>query len=381
MNPNKVIELHRYPLMKASFLRKILLIFHSIFLIFFTRFIFEFKFFDGEKGKKYAFIKSMHRRDYDEFFNLVFAECKQNKTLINIKRKFRINFFALRNFKENASTYKAILASSEVDRIYLFLSFLHYASTLKYFKSLTCDVFCAFADMQPVENYLVQIYKDMGVKTLTLQHGLFVDYSNVINISAVSYECVVSNYFLSWGKFNKNLIDKYNPDCKVVVCGNPSIKLPNKKLGTKSFFTIMLDWDVFKVYNQELLDIGKDIACRTNMKFLIRFHPSNNKTIYEYSSRFLIDDNRVDIFDSFFVLGHTSSMIHVCDRLGLKVFKYYSKVPSSPFDKNRVFRDANQLLKLINLFDNEVLPFKETINIGPIGEKSSKSYRDFFKSL
>ena len=44
------------------------------------------------------------------------------------------------------------------------------------------------------------------------------------------------------------------------------------------------------------------------------------------------------------MLGHTSSMIHICQRLGLLVFKYDSDIPTNPVDKKYCFKSADDVL-------------------------------------
>ena len=234
--------------------------------------------------------------------------------------------------------------------------------------------------MQPVDNILVQTYKDLQIPTVTLQHGLFVDYEGTYNISSVSYENVVSDYFLSWGESNKQLINKHNPTCNVLVCGNPVLK-SGESANSSIFFTVVLDWDIFERENIKMLNLAQLAAEDMKMNFQIRYHPSNNMSKYIVNSSYLIN-NDLNYMCSKFILGHTSSLIHIAYRLGKTVFKYKSNIPSSPIDKSVIIENHEDIKKF---FIKPEVPLnnqiKETINIGPIGSKSLNKYNIFFNGL
>ena len=79
------------------------------------------------------------------------------------------------------------------------------------------------------------------------------------------------------------------------------------------------------------------------------------------------------------MLGHTSSMIHICQRLGLLVFKYDSDIPTNPVDKKYCFKSADDVLIKLKSLDKYASKYKQ--NIGPIGYKSLKKYNKIFNDL
>ncbi len=374
---NKVVDLHTYALSRRGVLRKYLLFAHSLFLLLFKKYDLTITSPVNNDGFEYIFYKSMHRFDYDELFDSIVNECTLDKKIIESKVVYGFDLHFLDNFTKYRCLFNELNTQKLIEKLYLFSSFLFYTKILHHLKVGKCKKIVVFADMQPVDNLIVQYCRMLNKETVTLQHGLFVDYAGTYNISSVSYKNVVSDYFLTWGNNNKALIERYNPNCSVIVCGNPAIKpyKPSRK-GDK-FFTVFFDWDVFKGENKELLDIAYKISDKLNIKFNLRFHPSNNISNYDINDKYIL--NNIDYRESFFMLGHTSSMIHVCQRLGLLVFKYDSDIPTNPVDKKYCFKSADDVLIKLKSLDKYVSKYKQ--NIGPIGYKSLKKYNKIFNDL
>ena len=119
------------------------------------------------------------------------------------------------------------------------------------------------------------------------------------------------------------------------------------------------------------------VSNELNMNFYLRFHPSNNKCNYNIDSSYLIEG--VDYRESYFMLGHTSSMIHICQRLGFPVFKYDTNVPSSPIQNKFLFKNSEDILTKVKNLHSYKDKYKN--NIGPIGKESIECYNHFFKSV
>jgi hypothetical protein len=334
-----------------------------------------------KKNKKkvdFLFFKSLHRSDYDLLFQHIKGQCYKDNTIVESHISYGLDWGFVFEIKENIKYFYKINANSMIERLYLFFSFMFYTKIIKYLKKYEFKYLVVFADMQPVDNLVSQYFHILQKKTITLQHGLFVDYSGHYNISSVSYKNVVSDYFLSWGEENKKLISRYNPLCKVLVCGNPIIE-PHKMADEvdEIFFTVFFDWDVFKKENNAILKIAYQVSNELNIKFHLRLHPSNDKSNYNIDNSYLVED--VDYMSSYFMLGHTSSMVHICQRLGFPVFKYDTNVPSSPIHKKFLFkRSEDILIKVKNLHKYKD---KYKNNIGPIGIDSLECYRVFFNNI
>lgn len=288
-----------------------------------------------------------------------------------------MDWYFILEIKKYFKYFHEINANSLIEKAYLFCSFLFYTKIIKHLKEYDFNNLIVFADMQPVDNLVSQYFGALGKDTITLQHGLFVNYEGFYNISSVSYKNVVSNHFLAWGNENKKLIQKYKPNCKVVVCGNPTIE-PYRGDGQNSeFFTIFFDWDLFKNENVEMINIAYKVSDALGIKFNLRMHPSNDKSNYKIDESYLI--NNMDYKESMFMLGHTSSMIHICQRLGMPVFKYDTNVPSSPVHDKSLFKKSEDVLVKVKDINSYKDKYKN--NIGPIGGESLECYRIFFNSI
>ncbi|MCF6351211.1 MAG: hypothetical protein L3J23_09340, partial [Flavobacteriaceae bacterium] len=213
-----------------------------------------------------------------------------------------------------------------------FNRFFLYKKSLKDLKQYHFKHLVVFGDMQPLDNIIVQYFKNINKSTTTMAHGLYIDFlDDDNNISSIQNKIIVSDYFLAWGKENQKLVNKYNRDCKAIVCGNPLIqeyKIPAKI--KNEFFTVLFDWDIFEKENKEMLNLAYFVAKKLKIKISIRFHPSNNKNNYIINNKYIIND--VDYRESKFIIGHTSSMIHISQRLGIITFKYDTDIPVNPVE-------------------------------------------------
>ena len=368
--------MHRYAYAKSPKIKLFFLIFHAFYKLIFSKYyLLNDK--SVIKNASFIFFKKMHRADYDELFNQIFDCCQHQKSSLEMSTKIGFSYYYLRFFKFYKHLIVRISANNFIEKIYLFLSFINYLKVLEFFDNLSFNNLVVFADMQPEDNLLVQFFKNSKI-TITLQHGLFVDYEESFNISSVQYKNVTSRYFLTWGNENKKLIQKYSRHVNVRICGNPTMKEFNYQHNNSSdFFTVFLDWDVFENENRLLLEIAGKLSKKINKKILIRYHPSNKKKLY--STNDLSLKIQADYYDSFFLLGHTSSMIHKCLRWGMPIFKLKTRIHSNPIDKNYEFSNVEDLLEKIKNLQNFQKIKKN--NIGYIGEESKNKYRKFFNEI
>jgi hypothetical protein len=382
LNIEKVIALHRYATNNRSKLYKVGLIAHSIYLLLFKKYTSTIERQIGNSKSVFVFFKAMHRFDYDRIFSLIASACPFEKIIINSKISYGFDFSFLTQPLVSFNIFNKIDGNDIFERTYFFLSYLFYTKALKIFDQIDLDVVVVFADMQPVDNIIVQYFNKLGKASVTLQHGLFVDYEGVYNISSVQYKSVVSDYFLTWGESNKTLIERHNNNCKVVICGNPSIEPYvdyDESIPHERFFTVILDWDVFEKENKEMIEIAKVLSGKLNLKYHVRLHPSNKKNKYKINSEYAISNKNIDFMLSDFIFGHTSSVIHIADRLGRKVYKYKTNVPTNPIDDTCLIIDAEDMYSKICNANIETDNFiKETVNIGPIGKDSLHRYKSFF---
>ena len=231
-----------------------------------------------------------------------------------------------------------------------------------------------FADMQRLDNLLVQKLKKKKT-TITLQHGLYVEYVPNSNVNIVNYKNVVSDYFLAWGEETKALIEKYAQKCHVIVCGNPTIN-NRAYLPSPSFFTVVLDQPIFKDYNQKMLTVVFDYALNNGLKVNVQVHPIDSLEKYTINRDLVISENYQH---SLFVVGHTSTMLFELMAMGVPTYKFKSEVPSNLINEKLIFETAEELSSLRSLD----LDFKKESEyyLAYIGEASKKQYKHFFNSI
>lgn len=233
-----------------------------------------------------------------------------------------------------------------------------------------------FSDMQSIENLLVQYAKLNELLTITMQHGLYIDYTEYENINSINYRNQVSDYFLSWGDDTSELISKWNPETKFFLCGKP-IKKEKMRNEESDYFTLLFDQNLLISYNREMLQIAYKIAEKLKLRVNIRFHPRNNPLSYRIrKSQVYINK---DIYESKFIIAHTTSLIHELLRQDVLVFKYDSKIPAITIPESLKFKDDKELLKKMDSLKDDKIPVEKYIKY--IDKESLDKYNEFFTWL
>lgn len=352
-------------------------------------------FVETDTNKDFLFLKSLDRKSYDEFWQTVKNSCGYQFNDLNY-RWLDGCFLGGSLHKKDASKTKSWLKSRSI-----FIRYLSYFFEIKqkcgglkeslsiYFRLLTLLIeveaifkipfkyLILFADMQRLDNLMAQMAKKKGRITVTLQHGLYVDYTGSENINVVNYKNVVSNYFLAWGEETKELIQKYHSGCEVIICGNPLLKEVKESNYSHDYITVILDQPAFKDNNQDLLNVAIGYARKHQQKLNIKLHPEDN--LDNYSINYSELEIAREIEKSLFVLGHTSTMIFEVMSMGIPVFKHKSSVPANKINSNLVFDSIETLEKRIK----EKINFRKESKyyITFVGAKSEERYRDFFEML
>lgn len=302
----------------------------------------------------FVFFRSMNRDDYKLFFDDIFmcSSCGNNIKIEEYKKKSaRINLDASRILANMKHFYYSFSASTPIDRACMYIRLCYYYLVFSHVAKLKFRNIVFFSDMQPVENLIAQYARMSGKTTITLQHGLYVDYGDYKTVNAINYLHQPSEYFLSWGEDTKATIRKYHPDTKIAICGKPRITLPTeanterKNPVAGKYFTAVLDQRIFDEQNIAMLKIASDYAKKTGIKLNIRYHPTNDRKIYDALGIDYVEG--FSIKDSEFVVGHTSSLIYETLNLGIPSYKYESLIPCLPLPRDLVFNSVAQLQKCL----------------------------------
>ena len=339
----------------------------------------------------FLFVKSLERPSYDKLWNSIQRNCSHSscelsfstrgKYLsgsfdeIKIKKLHRCLRTIFHTIKYLPLLFLIKKQQNFTHRIMLYFYLLVLAVEADKISKINFKHLVVFADMQRVDNFLVQYFKKTKT-TITLQHGLYVDYSKNPNLNIVNYKNVVSKYFLAWGEETKTLIKRYHPNCNVIVCGNP-IDYPKVLETSEQFFTVLMDQRLFHEYNQKMLNIAFEFAEKMGMKVNIRIHPKDD--INDYTTIPDLIATNVDDLQSSFAIGHTSTMIFEMMAMGMPTYKFKSDVPSNLINEKLIFETVQELFLLRSLvFDFE----KESeYYLSFVGRASEKQYKRFFDSI
>lgn len=327
----KVLAIDLYLFRKSTRIRKLLKLLTSIKQLCLKRSYVK-------PGSRNVFIQSLRRKDYDEMFLKICNAFDKDKSIVILGSdytRFDLWFF-----------FYLVLSIRKIDKHqfekwdeYIY-SVITFASYIRYIKCIDADMnmLVVFSDMQAVDNLLVQVAKTRGIKTVTLQHGLYVDYASLDNVNKFNYLNSEAEYFLAWGEDTKNLIEKYKSS-NVLICGKPS-KMPDIEKSDPEYFTVIFDQNIFHENNKEMMSIAHKIASNLGIKSNIRLHPHNKLKWYRYDKNLCVIGMPIE--NSSFVIGHTSSLMYECLRIGIPTFRYKTDVPSNNCPNEITFTDCDE---------------------------------------
>lgn len=227
----------------------------------------------------FVFFKSQERKDYNELFESIYDTCNHKKYKLKIYKKNKINFIFIKNCIKNFDLLYIFISRYEfMNGIYIYLKVIDDFIILNIIKNIKFKNLVVFSDVHPLDNLLVQYCNYKGVNTVTLQHGLYIDYKNEQNINKLNYIDVPSKYVLVWGESSQKLFEKYNENIKPIICGKLTVKENNVYDLNKNagYIGVIFDIPKYKKYNQVLLDIGCNLALKRGRKIKLRIHPTDD---------------------------------------------------------------------------------------------------------
>ena len=250
----------------------------------------------------------------------------------------------------------------------------------------------SYYDASPDECFTIQEFKNKGITTMTLQHGIFAKKNVVRSITDTAFEIEdsVSEYYLAWNQYTKDEAMRLGK-CKdkVVVLGAPKYINYEEPLtstcSNENIFGVILNNSAFETHNMKLIETANEIARTTDMKYVLRYHPQMNGDEYQkmYGPGFLcVNNNKTSIKEyassvSFTIISSSSVFVDLLllkhPTYRLKVFDEdtYSTVPFNSFEK---VEDLKILLQSNQIDKNA---FKYLCN----SYNTFKNYRDFFDSF
>lgn len=337
------------------------------------------------KSGDIVFFRSLVRDDYKEMFHAIINAsgisspviiedyiCRQKPATLNIA--------ASRFMLKSQDLYDLIEETDGLTRAILFVRLCLYGFILEHFREVRPRAVIFFADMQPTEHLLAWYFRKQGVTTVTMQHGLYVDYGGFDTVNTINYLHQPSEYFLSWGPETSELIARHHPGTKIVECGKPLIFNADPPAectkADRPYVAILLDQKPFHQQNEEMIDIVRAHALRKGLDVRVRFHPSLPKQ--EILKKYQGIREQLHFTDAAFVVGHTSSMIYEAISLGCRVMRYITDVPAVSLPSSCEFST------LAELESGLAVPQQKDLSpryFTAIGNDAVLKYRQFFDAL
>ncbi|MDR7124096.1 hypothetical protein [Pseudotabrizicola sp. 4114] len=331
-----------------------------------------------------VFFRSLVRDDYRTFFELVRDNvdfpCVTVQDYKKRRSDGRLNLAASKFLISNKKLFDLVDARNGFEQSLLYIRSCMYKYILDHFRSQPkpkAVVF--FADMQPIEHLLARHFRAMGVPTVTLQHGLYVDYGDYHTVNKINYLHQPSEYFLSWGPETSELIARHHPTTRIVECGKPLIFNASPPPGAKPaqpYVSLFLDQKPFQAQNIEMIETVLAYAQPRGLEVKVRFHPSLPKA--EILLRYPGMAEQLHFTDAALIVGHTSSLLYEALALGCRVMRFATEIPAIPLPDNSQFSTLQELEQKLTLPQEKDLWRRY---FTALGEDALKNYRAFFDEL
>ncbi len=326
-----------------------------------------------------VFFKSIFRTDYDRFFDHVVNCASGNVLVYEARYRWGLNFLGLGLFVKELPVAVRILRHFRFRpfaSLYLFVNYLRCIQAITLFRDLQTKVFVSFADMQPLDNSLIQYFNaGRKIATATLQHGLYIDTtSDPSQINTLNFRNVVAKNFLAWGSVTAQLVQRFN-QANLPVVGKPFLSFKNEEIYDQSsnFFLIILDSISMHAYNDRLLEMGAQINSITGLEYRVRPHPDlpagiiQDLPLHTSSSRYR------------FVIGHSTTLLIELAATGVPVFRMQSDTPYHPHLESFEFSTVEELIAKLS----DEIDFKSMVShlISCTGSESKSKYKETFAKL
>jgi len=214
-----------------------------------------------------------------------------------------------------------------------------------------------FHDASSLLNLICQGLKGTTIKTVTLQHGLYIEW-NYPGVHNTDYENTCADYFFSWGPATQVLIENYNKRSKVMNVGHPFFIGYKPKLHTKQHrFGVVLCAVAFREDNRKLIAFAEHISQAISVPYMVKLHPADNESYYfkiphNHCERFL--DKSVTIMDYVdlvdFSITNPSSLLYQLLFMGHMTYKFGPAYANNPAESEWI--SISDLDSFLDLYKN-----------------------------
>lgn len=265
------------------------------------------------------------------------------------------------------AAHKFSVAANSGQYFHLFMSVYPALASLNYFeKKIDASKFrtcLSFNSSYEYESVITLLMRYSGVKTYTLQHGMYYEYKNEVPFEMIGMYFSTAEIFYAWGAFTRDQLKDYlEPFTKIDVVGNPLYKNRSFSSSFKPGSRRVLVCLPRITYDQEIVKLLKILSDDIffNYQFVVRPHPSLNRNKISdlcrvngisVSEKKLLEDEYAGGFRA--VLGFNSTTLFESQFYELPVLQYLSGNDEFYGVGFKEFSDANELYEL--LVDDEIL--------------------------
>lgn len=328
------------------------------------------------------------RKDMDEIVEHVSEYAVQPLVFWGVHRK-RLDVRALGNLRYLCSWNKTLsrLGVEKSDRPLLFAFLARARNFIRYLKKYErfidkANCFVTLWDQACDEALFVEFCQKRGMKTATLQHGIFFgskDFKNQILAYPLEYKHLNADYFLAWGNYSRHCAQELDiPLNKIVVVGNPkysseqSAALRLEKSRNKTI-AVFLDGVYPESYERNLcmIEMAESLCRERGLHGLVKLHPSYMKVerlmkeVVAATPHLSICDGSLLVPDLLsqvdFCIASASTVYAEAVELGTPAFRYVPEgMPDlfAQFDLG-VFKNGTELFAWVNAYSRDQKSYLE----------------------
>jgi hypothetical protein len=229
------------------------------------------------------------RKDHTELLNKV-SENINNSIIVNLKfhkHSIKINLKVYLKVFHYLVKFNKFKDFNFIQKLCVFSRIIYFCNIIDELEKIEkkidfhCKCYVPFLSSTGVEALLTLYFKNKGVKTFHIFHGLFGRYKLRIANDIINGDNINSDYILAFSELQRNdLIKDFNVEGnKIFIAGNP--KYPSKKISVKNTFKKCIVLNGFGFYDDDfikLIFILNNVNSKTGISFHIKPHPNSKIT-------------------------------------------------------------------------------------------------------
>lgn len=248
-------------------------------------------FISENKNKQNSFLTMGPYRGREDYYEIIDYLCKNINVkgyydLSKSKSKLCISFLTIFiSYKRVFLTKNIALTFKEKLQLWAVLVFrLNTINALEKLDLSFFNSYVAFSSVHPDEAIFTNYFQKRGIKTYSLQHGIYYIHKNIVPVDALSYENFNTDYHLCWGQYTKDEFVSFGIDkSKLLIAGYPrSVTPAHPNPSTANQCVIFLARSLFEHSNRKFLEILQYFKLSNpTIEYHFKLHPTLDVAKYE----------------------------------------------------------------------------------------------------